>query len=156
MCPLSCVSTSPGGTTPTNQCLPFRAPTACISPQFNLVHVVPPANAVLPPPHVYKLPSFLPPTSYLLPLHPHPPCVSNFSPKPPASSPDSSEFFSGMMEVFEPEALKYYTSFRFILWILSVCRNPTLTHLPLSTSLDTLLCDLIALTHSLAFFLPMT
>ena len=52
--------------------------------------------------------------------------------------------------------LNYLTLSRFILWILSVSRNPTLTYLHLSRSLDILLCDLIALTPVLACFLPMT
>ena len=61
-----------------------------------------------------------------------------------------------MPEVFEPGALNYYTLSRFILWILSVFRNPTLTHLPLFGSLDSPLYDLIALTPGLAFFFLMT
>ena len=64
--------------------------------------------------------------------------------------------FSRMPEVFEPEPMNYYTLSRFMLWILSVFRNPTLNHLPLSESKDSLLCDLIALTPGLAFFLPKT
>ena len=64
-----------------------------------------------------------------------------------------SRFFNGMLGVSNPRALNYYTLSRFILLTLFVSRNLTLTHLPLSGSLDSLLCDLIALTPGLAFFL---
>ena len=63
-----------------------------------------------------------------------------------------SGFFNGVPKVFEPGALNYYTLFCLILRSSSVSRNPTLTRLLLSGSLDTLLCDLIALTPRLAFF----
>ena len=43
-----------------------------------------------------------------------------------------------------------------ILLTSSVSRNSKLTHLSLFRCLDSLLCDLIALTPDLAFFLPMT
>ena len=64
-------------------------------------------------------------------------------------------FFNGMLEVFEPGALKYFTFFRLILSTLSASRNPILTHLPLSGFLDSLFCILIAPTPSLAFSLLM-
>ena len=67
-----------------------------------------------------------------------------------------SGFFNEMMEVFELGALNYYILSHLIQLTLSVFRNPTSTHLPLSASLNSLLCDLIVLTPSLAFFLPMT
>ena len=41
-----------------------------------------------------------------------------------------SGFSNGMLKVFEPEALNYFTFFRPILSTLSVSRNPILTHLP--------------------------
>ena len=66
-----------------------------------------------------------------------------------------SGFFNGMSEIFKPGALNHFILSRFILLILSVPRNPNLTHLPLSVSLNTLPCDLIALTGGLAFFLLM-
>ena len=66
-----------------------------------------------------------------------------------------SEFFNGMLEVFEPGALNYFTFSRPILLTLSVSRNPILTHLPLFEFLDSLLCTLIAPTPGLAFSLPM-
>ena len=94
---------------------------------------------------------------YLLPLPPHHrplilavllrPCLL-FSPTP-------SWFFNGMLAVFEPEALNYFTLFRPILLTLSVSRNPISTHLSLSGFLDSLLCILIAPTSVLAFSLLM-
>ena len=66
-----------------------------------------------------------------------------------------SEFFNGMLEVFEPEALNCYSLSRLIMLTLSVSSNPTLTHLPLSKSLDFLLCDLTTPTPDLTFFFPM-
>ena len=64
-----------------------------------------------------------------------------------------SGFFNGMLEVFEPGALNYFTFYCSILSILSASRNPILTHRPLSGFLDFLLCALIAPTPGLAFSL---
>ena len=85
-------------------------------------------------------------------------CVPGCFSVPPASSSSLTRLriFNGMMEVSNPEALNYYTLSCLILWIQSEARNPTVTHLPLSGSLNSPLCDLIALTPGLAFFLPMT
>ena len=66
-----------------------------------------------------------------------------------------SGFFNGMLEVFEPGALNYFTFFHPILSTLSASRNPILTHLPLSGFLDSLFCVLIAPTTGLAFSLLM-
>ena len=66
-----------------------------------------------------------------------------------------SGFFNGMLEVFEPGALNYFTFFHPILSILSAFRNPILTPLPLSGFLDSLFCVLIVLTPGLAFSLLM-
>ena len=66
-----------------------------------------------------------------------------------------SGFFNGMLEVFEHEALNYFTFSRPILSTLSVSRNPILSHLPLSGFLDSLLCILIAPTPGLAYSLLM-
>ena len=127
---------------------------------FNLVHLAPSANATLPPhPHLQtSYPPFCPfcisfPCTHLLQplmflavflyLLPHLPLTP-------------SGFFNAMLEVSKPSALKDYTLSHLILLAPSVSKNPTLTHLPLSGSLDTLLCDLIALTPGLAFFLLMT
>ena len=65
-------------------------------------------------------------------------------------------FFNGMSELFEPDAMNYATLSRFIMWILSVPRNPTSTRLPLSGSLVTLFRAMIALTAGRPFFLPIT
>ena len=95
---------------------------------------------------------------YIFSLCPSPPSpVPGCSSTPPASSPPLtlSGFFNGMLVVFEPGALHYFTFFRPILSILSASRNPILTHLPLSGFLDSLLCVLIAPTPVLAFSLVM-
>ena len=60
-----------------------------------------------------------------------------------------------MLGVSEPGALNCYTLFCLIPLTLFVCRNLTLIYLPLSGSLDSLLCDLIASTPGLEFFLLM-
>ena len=62
-----------------------------------------------------------------------------------------SGFFSGMLEIFEPGALNYFTFSRPTLSTLSASRNPILTHLPLSGFLHSLFCVLIVLTPGLAF-----
>ena len=67
-----------------------------------------------------------------------------------------SGFFNRMPELFEADALNYFTLSCFILRILSGFMNPTLTYLTLSGSLDYLLCDPMALTHGMAFILPIT
>ena len=66
-----------------------------------------------------------------------------------------SGFLNGMLEVFEPGALNYFTFFRPTLSTLSVSRNSILIHLSLSGFLDSLLCVLIPPTPSLAFSLLM-
>ena len=73
----------------------------------------------------------------------------------PLSPMTLSGFFNGMLEVFEPGALNYFTLFRPILSTLSAFRNPILTQLPLSGFLNSLLCVLIAPNPSLAFSLLM-
>ena len=65
-----------------------------------------------------------------------------------------SGFFNGMLEVFEPGVLNYFTFLRSILSTLSASRNPILNPLPLSGFLDSLLCVLIAPTPGLAFSPP--
>ena len=74
---------------------------------------------------------------------------------PPASSSPLtlSGFFNGMLEVFEPGALNYFTFSRLIQSTLSAFRNPITTRFPLSGFLESLLCVLIAPTPSLAFSL---
>ena len=71
-----------------------------------------------------------------------------------------SEFFNGMPKVFEPKPANFSlepgaADFGFNLRILSVFRSPILIHLSLSSFLNSLLCDLIALTSGLAFFLSL-
>ena len=66
-----------------------------------------------------------------------------------------SGFFNGMLEVSEPGALNCYIFFCPILLTLSVSRNLISTHLLFSGFLDSLLCDLIAPTPGLVFFLVM-
>ena len=67
-----------------------------------------------------------------------------------------SGFFNGMLGVFKPGALNYYTLFRLILLTLFISRNLTSIYLPLFRSLASLLCDLMALTPNLVFFLLMS
>ena len=98
------------------------------------------------------------PILYLLPLRSSPPSLApGCTSAPPASSPPLtlSGFFNGMLEVFEPGAVNYFTFFRPILSTLSASRNPILTPLPLSRFLNSLLCVLIAPTPGLAFSLLM-
>ena len=99
----------------------------------------------------------LPLTLYLLPLHPphHLMLLSVFlyfllplSPLTP------SGFFNGILEVSAPRALNYYTLSRLLPLTLFVFKSLNLIHLPLSGSLDSLLCDLISPTPGVAFFLP--
>ena len=112
----------------------------------------------LRPTLAFKPPIVFPYTLYLLPLHPHYRLMllavsltfCFFFP-----SLISSGFFNGMLRVSEPGALICYTLFRLIPLTLFVSRNRTLIYLPLSGSLDSLLCDLIAATHGLIFFLLM-
>ena len=98
------------------------------------------------------------PTLYLLPLHPHHRlmllAVSLYL-LLPLPSPTLSGFFNGMLGVSEPGALNCYTLFRLIPLTLFVSRNLTLIYLPLSGFLDSLLCDPMASTPDLVFFLLM-
>ena len=98
------------------------------------------------------------PIIYLLPLllHHRPLLLTVFLRLLPLLLPLTlSGFFNGMLEVFEPGALNYFTFFRPILSTLSASGNPILTHLPLSGFLYSLLCVLIAPTPGLAFSLVM-
>ena len=125
----------------------------CIPPLYNLA----PAWLILHsyPTLIFRLLIPLLPIWYLhpLPLTTVPGCPST----PPVSSLPLtlSGFFNGMLEIFEPGALNYFTFFHPILLTLSVSRNPILTPLPLSGFLDSLFCDLIAPTPGLAFSLLM-
>ena len=87
---------------------------------------------LLPHPH---LQTFYPPFTHFV-----------FPPSSPFPPPHISGCFPIFPAFFESGVLSYSLLSGLILWILSVTRNPRLTHLPLSKSPDTLLCDLI--THS--------
>ena len=115
------------------------------------------ANAALSP-HS-RLQTSYPPSAHSIssPSAPPPPSLApGFSSAPPSSTPPLtlSGFFNGMLEVFEPRALNYFTFFRPILSTLSAFRNPIFTHLPLSGFLDSLLCAVIAPTPGLGFSPP--
>ena len=117
----------------------------------------PSANAALSP-HP-RLQTFYPPYAHSISYPsalPPPSLVPGYTSAPFAFSPPLtlSEFFNGMMEVFEPGALNYSTFFRPILSTLSAFRNPILTSFPLSGFLDSLLCALIVPTPGLAFSPP--
>ena len=99
-----------------------------------------------------------PPILYLIPLPPHlrpllPAAILRLL--PPLLPLTLSGFFNGMLEVFEPGALNYFTFSRPTLSTLSAFRSPILTHIPLSGFLDSLLCVLIVPTPGLAFSLMM-
>ena len=67
-----------------------------------------------------------------------------------------SGFFNGMLGVSEPGAPNCYTLFHLIPFTSFVSRNLTLIYLPLSGSLGFLLCDPMAPTPDLVFFLLMS
>ena len=108
---------------------------------------------------VFKLLILSPPSLYLFPLHPHHRLMLLtvslylllFFP-----SQTPSGFFNEMLGVSKPGALNCYALFRLIPLTSFVSRNLILIHLPLSGSLDSLLCDLIAATPDLIFFLLMS
>ena len=133
-------------------------PPACTPPLFNLAHLAPSANTALLSTLVFKPLILLQPTCYPSPcIQLTPLCswlffyISSF-----LFPLTGSGFFNGMPEVSNPGALNHYILSRLILLTSSVSRNLTLTHLPFSKSLASLLCDLITSTPGLAFFLPMT
>ena len=95
-----------------------------------------------------------PPTLYLLPLHPHHRltllAVSLYL-LLPLPLLNSFWFFNGMPGVSEPGALFYL-----IPLTLFISRNLTSIYLPLSRFLDSLLCDPMAPTPDMVFFLLMS
>ena len=106
-----------------------------------------------------KLLILFPPTLYLLPLHPHHTSCSwlfLFTSCFLFPSITLSGFFNGMLGVSKPEALNYYTLFCLIPLTLFISRNLILIYLPLSGSLDSLLCNPMAPTPDLVFFLLMS
>ena len=107
----------------------------------------------------FRLLILFPPTLYLLPLHPHHrlmvlavflyllllfPSLTLLG------------FFNGMLGVSEPGELNYYTLFRLIPLTIFISRNLTSIYLLLSGSLDSLLCNPMAPTPDLVFFLLMS
>ena len=99
------------------------------------------------------------PTLNLLPLPPHHGlmllAVSLYSQLSlPSLTP--SEFFNGMLGVSKPGALNYYTLFCLIPLTSFISRNLTLIHFPLFGFLESLLCNPMALTPDLVFFLLMS
>ena len=67
-----------------------------------------------------------------------------------------SGFFNGMLGVFKPGELNYYSLIRLISLTLYISRNLTLLYLLLSGFLDCLLCNPISPTLDLVFFLLMS
>ena len=132
-----------------------RSPPACVPPPFNLA---PSSNAALPlhPRLQTSYPSFAHFVSSPSTPSPTPHSSGCFSTPPACSSPlTPSGFSNGMLGVFEPGALNFYTLFRLIPLTLFVSRNLILIHLPLSGSLGSLLCHLIAPIPGLVPFLLM-
>ena len=137
--------------TPPSRTPPTRIPPLCnLAPPLLMLHSCPTLVSKPLIPHL--------PILYLLPLpsHHRPLLMAILlrllHPLLPLTL---SRFFNGMLEVFEPGALSYFTFFRPILSTLSAFRNPILTHLPLSGFLDSLLCVLMVPTPGLAFSLLM-
>ena len=145
-CPPCCISASSGNNTVTSSSNSSSLYTSTVQSSRSS------ANAALPPNS--RLQTSYPPSAHFVSstsaLSP-PPLAPGFFSTPPASSsnPDSLRLFNGMQGVAEPGTLNCYTFFCFILLTLFVSRNLTLIHLPLSGSLDSLLCDLIAPTSGL-------
>ena len=113
---------------------------AALSPRSHL------QTSYLPSAHSISPPSALPRSS-LAPGYPSAPPAFSF----PLTL---SGFFNGMLVVFEPGALNYFTFFCPILSTSSAFRNPILTHLPRFGFLGSLLCALIAPTPGLVFSPP--
>ena len=98
-----------------------------------------------------------PPILYILPLPPYLRSLllaALLRLQPPLLPLTLSGFFNGMLEVFEPGELNYFTFSRPTLSTLSASRNPILAHLPFSGFLNSLFCVLIAPTPGLAFSPP--
>ena len=144
-CPPCCNTVTPPPRTPPTRILPLWNP----APPLLMLHSCPILVSKLLIPHL--------PILYLLPLpsHHRPLLLAILLHLlPPLLPLTLSGFFNGMLEVFEPGALNYFTFFHPILSTLSAFRNPIL-HLPLSGFLDSLFCVLIAPTPSLALSLLM-
>ena len=107
----------------------------------------------------FKPPLLFLPTLYPLPLHPHHRLMLlavSLHLLLPLSSLNPSGFFNGMLRVSVSVPLNCYTSFHLIPLTSFVSRNLTLIYLPLSRSLGSLLCNSMAPTSNLVFFLLMS
>ena len=99
-----------------------------------------------------------PPTLYLLSLHPHHRLMllaASLYLLLPLRLPNSFRVLQRSAGVLEPGALNCYILFRLIPLTLFVSRNLTLIYVPLSGSLNFLLCNLIAAAPNVVFFLLM-
>ena len=101
--------------------LPPRTPPTCIPPLYNM----PPSIDAALSPHP-RLQTSYPPSAHLISPFSAPSPPSFYASFPPLTL---SGFFNGMLEVFKPGALNYFTFSRPILSILSASRNPILTPL---------------------------
>ena len=113
----------------------------------------------LHPTIIFKPLILFPPTLYLLPLHPHHRLMllaAFFYLLLSLPLPNSLRVFQWNAGVFKPGALNYYTLFRLISLTLYISRNLTLIYLSFVRSLDSLLCDPMAPTPDLVFFLLMS
>ena len=108
---------------------------------------------------LYKPPTLLLVSSYLLPLHsPHPLMFLAISLYLLFPTHDSLRVLQWNAEDLRARRAELIHLSPLILWILSVVilfRNPILTHLSFSGSLDSLFCNLMAHSQSGIFF-PMT
>ena len=152
ICPKSCFSAFFGDNTVTFCSDSFSLYTSTVESGLHS------ANAALPP-HP-RLQTSYPPFVHFVSSpsvsSPPPLALDCLSTPPGSSSPlTPSGFLNEILAVSEPEALNCNTLFRLIPLTSFVSRNLTLTHLPLSESLNFLLCDLIAFTPGQAFSLLM-
>ena len=140
-------------------CLSPQTPPAGIPPLLNLAPflLMQHSHPIL----AFKPSILFPPTLYRLPLHPHHRlmllAVSLYLLLSlPLHNSLNQMFFNRMLWVFKRGAIHYYTLFRLIPLILYISRNLALIYLPLYRSLDSMLCDPMAPTPDLVFFLLMS
>ena len=156
-CPPCCIPAFSGDPTPASTVISFsHSSSLCTSTAYSgpplLIQHSRPTLAFKP------VILFLP-TSYFFPLHPHHRlmllAVSLYF-LLTLLLPDSLRVLQWNAEISKPVAINFLTLFCLILLTLFVSMYLTLIYLPLSGSLDTLLCDLIAPTPGLVFFLLMS
>ena len=110
--------------TPSSDSSDMYTSTVQSGPPLLVLHFRP---TLVPKPLISHLPIL-----YLLPPHHRPLLLAVLLRLVPPLLPLTfSEFSSGMLEVFEPGVLNYFTFSRPILSTFSASRNPILTHLPL-------------------------